>query len=165
MWPRGQTLPRLARRRVPFQGFSGGHNPPLKPWGAKLPATAAIVAAWLSELITLCSDLKKTGRRPVSACRQTCRHAGRCWKRKGYFRKTNSSAYRGTVEFVLRKSKQCRGKLDVFRGIFYPFKISAIVFYFFHACGRPTFSTVWNRPSACFFVINYFFEIFYMLFI
>ena len=63
-------------------------------------------------------------------------------KGRGCFRKTNSSAYRGTVEFVLRKSKQCRGKPDVFRGIFYPFKISAIVLAFFHACGRPTFSTV-----------------------
>ena len=36
-------------------------------------------------------------------------------KKEGYFRKTNSSAYRD--EFVFGKSKQCRGKPDVFRGI------------------------------------------------
>ena len=47
-----------------------------------------------------------------------CRHAGDLRKRKLYFVNLNSSAYEGTVEFKLAKSKQQSQILDEFGSVY-----------------------------------------------
>ena len=61
---------------------------------------------------------------------------------KGYFAKSNSSAYGGTVEFDLAESKQWQGFFDKILAIFFLFMVIQVscksYVLFCRACGRST---------------------------